>query len=97
VKNLFNRALHGSRLLAILVFASVFVLGEYFVIAPKPALAAGARVTICHRTKSTTNPYRLITVSNNAVQAGGHGRHTGSVWTSANTNGQVWGDIIPGS
>jgi hypothetical protein len=97
VKNLFYRVSHGSRVLAILVFASVFVLGEYFIVAPKPAQAAGARVTICHRTKSTTNPYRLITVSNSAVAGGGHGRHTGAIWTSANTNGQTWGDIIPGS
>ena len=96
MKNLFYRASHGSRVLAILVFASVFILGEYFAVAPKPALAAGARVSICHRTKSTTNPYRLITVSNSAVAGGGHARHTGAVWTASNTNGQTWGDIIPG-
>ena len=68
-------------------------MGEYLIVAPKPALAAGSRVTICHRTKSTTNPYRLITVSNSAVN--GHKNHTGPVWTPTNTNGQVWGDIIP--
>ena len=96
MKNLFYRASHGSRVLAILVFTSVFILGEYFAVAPKPALAAGARVSICHRTKSTTNPYRLITVSNSAVAGGGHARHTGAVWTASNTNGQTWGDIIPG-
>ena len=96
MKNLFYRASHGSRVLAILVFASVFILGEYLAVAPKPALAAGARVSICHRTKSTTNPYRFITVSNSAVAGGGHARHTGAVWTASNTNGQTWGDIIPG-
>ena len=74
MKNLFYRASHGSRVLAILVFASVFILGEYFAVAPKPALAAGARVSICHRTKSTTNPYRFITVSNSAVAGGGHSK-----------------------
>ena len=85
------------RLAMVLLLTTAFLMGEYLVIAPKPALAAGARVTICHRTKSTTNPYRLITVSNSAVAGGGHGRHTGAIWTSANTNGQTWGDIIPGS
>jgi hypothetical protein len=79
--------------LGLLAFATVFIFGENFVVAPKPVLAAGSRVTICHRTKSTTNPYRLITVSNSAVN--GHGNHTGSVWSPSNTNGQTWGDIIP--
>ncbi|MEN9746049.1 MAG: hypothetical protein RL729_521 [Actinomycetota bacterium] len=93
MKNLFNRAFRSTRVLAVLVFASVFVVGEYLVVAPKPAQAAGPRVTLCHRTKSTTNPYRLITVSNSAVN--GHGNHTGSVWTPSNANGDTWGDIIP--
>ena len=98
MKNIFNYASNGFRVVAILLFAAVFSLGQYFVIAPKPAFAAGARVTICHRTKSTSNPYRLITVSNNAVAGnGGHGGHSGAVWTASNTNGQTWGDIVPGS
>ena len=63
------------------------------------AYSAGARVTICHRTRSTSNPYRLITVSNNAVNTAGHGRtsHTGIVWNNTLANGGTWGDIIPGS
>jgi hypothetical protein len=93
VKNLFYRVTRLTRLLGLLAFATVFILGENFFIAPPPAMAAGPRVTICHRTKSTTNPYRLITVSNSAVN--GHKNHTGAVWTPSNTNGQTWGDIIP--
>lgn len=57
------------------------------------AYAAGARVTICHRTRSTTNPYRLITISNNAVNAH-RNNHTGGVWVDSNSVG--WGDVVPG-
>jgi LPXTG-motif cell wall-anchored protein len=71
--------------------------------------AATDKVTICHRTKSVTNPYVSETVSVNAVDgvAGNSGKkadhyseHTGPVW-DANTNyptphnGDQWGDIIP--
>ncbi|NBN90726.1 MAG: hypothetical protein EBV24_10595, partial [Actinobacteria bacterium] len=62
---------------------------------PGPAAAAQPRITLCHRTKSTTNPYRLITVAQPAIGNSGHGSHTGSLWTDSNTNGQTWGDIIP--
>ena len=96
MKNFFSYPVGRRRTFTICLFATVLSLGQYLIVAPKPAQAAGARVTICHRTKSTTNPYRLITVSNSAVAGGGHGRHTGAIWTSANTNGQTWGDIIPG-
>ncbi len=38
------------------------------------------RVTICHRTHATTNPYRIITVSTSSIVDGsgnlrGHGKH----------------------
>ncbi len=68
--------------------------------------AASSKITICHRTHSTTNPYRKITVSQNAVQNtrhGGHGLPVGSanppVFSSTFTyapNNKYWGDIIPG-
>ncbi len=61
------------------------------------AYAAGARVTICHRTSSVTNPYRLITISNSAANA--HDNHAGSapggVWDVTKAKG-TWGDIVPG-
>ncbi|MFM1777262.1 MAG: hypothetical protein RLZZ260_829, partial [Actinomycetota bacterium] len=57
------------------------------------AYSAGARVTICHRTRSTSNPYRLITISNSGVN--GHRGHTGDVWDNTKVNGGTWGDIIP--
>ncbi|MGA1437831.1 MAG: hypothetical protein ACO35F_10175, partial [Ilumatobacteraceae bacterium] len=69
---------------------------------PSPVDAAppsrAAKVTICHRTRSTTNPYRRITVSKNSAKTSsgtGHAGHTGAPWVTTNTNGQVWGDIIP--
>jgi uncharacterized repeat protein (TIGR02543 family) len=58
------------------------------------AEARSGKVTICHRTKSITNPYRRITVSNSAVNSG-HKNHTGGLWTSSTTQGSTWGDIIP--
>lgn len=72
-----------------------------------PASAASSKITICHRTHSTTNPYRRITVSQNAVTNARHGGHqvpSGSsnpaVYDSTFTyasNNKVWGDVIPGS
>ena len=67
--------------------------------------AGSAKITICHRTHSVTNPYRMITVSTNAVnKARGHKVHTGGVFvtssgyymTDGGSNAKVWGDIIPG-
>jgi outer membrane protein OmpA-like peptidoglycan-associated protein len=73
----------------------------------EPAAAASAKITICHRTHSTTNPYRRITVSQNAVTNARHGGHKvpngssnpavyDSTFTYASNN-KIWGDIIPGS
>ena len=69
--------------------------------------ARRVKVTICHRTNATTNPYRLITVSSNSFnRANGHTRHDNR---NANdqyppfdptvtypNNAKNWGDIIPG-
>ena len=69
------------------------------------AEAAAAKVTICHRTRSTTNPYRRITVAKSAVAGAGstHQRHgtentptiPDRIWISSYNNGDTWGDIIP--
>jgi SdrD B-like domain len=69
--------------------------------------AASAKITICHRTHSTTNPYRRITVSQNAVQNNRHGGHdlpNGSTNPDVfdptfdyQPNNKYWGDIIPGA
>jgi hypothetical protein len=62
-------------------------------------------VTICHRTNSVTNPYRVITVDPSAVDGkGGKGdhflNHLGPVFDPEEEyppphNGDQWGDIIP--
>ena len=72
-----------------------------------PIDAASGKITICHRTHATTNPYRLITVNQNAVQTRRHGSHTNSTSSSnpavfdANftyaPNNKIWGDVIPGT
>lgn len=59
------------------------------------AYASGARVTICHRTRSTTNPYRQITISNSGVNSH-RNNHTGGVWDNTKNNGGTWGDVVPG-
>jgi hypothetical protein len=77
-----------------------------------PASAApkgsGGEITLCHRTNSTSNPYRIITVSfsgsNGELQGPDHTGHTGPAFDySADPavayppphNGDQWGDIIP--
>ena len=85
---------------------AALVVGVVATESPTPVSAASSKITICHRTHSTTNPYRRITVSQNAVQNQGHGGHdlpNGSsnpaVFTSGFTyvsNNKYWGDIIPG-
>ena len=67
-------------------------------------------VTICHRTNSVTNPYRMITVDFSAVDGSlgsgvnDHTGHGGSVFDftadpdvayPTPRNGDQWGDIIP--
>jgi hypothetical protein len=98
------RARRGvGMLVAIATVATGFVL--------TPALtdvaSAATKVTICHRTHSTTNPYRKITVSQSAAQNSRHGGHDlpdgsanpavyDNTFTYASNN-KYWGDIIPGS
>ena len=94
----------GLRLL--LVGAALALVGVVWP-SSEPASAASAKITICHRTHSETNPYRRITVSQSAVQPGRHGGHdlpSGSsnpdVYTSSFTyapNNKYWGDVIPGA
>ncbi len=50
--------------------------------------AVGGRVTFCHATSSTTNPYNVITVSTNACQ-NAHVNHAGDVLPDTN------GDCCP--
>jgi hypothetical protein len=56
---------------------------------------SGNNVTICHRTRSETNPYREITVDENSIAnrilgQNGHATHTGGIFPEPD-----WGDIIP--
>lgn len=57
------------------------------------ARAANPKVTICHRTHATTNPYRKITVSANAVDGELNGPTTP---TGANTGGDHAGSVHNG-
>ena len=82
----------------LLVLVTLLVATAFLSVPPKPALAAQPRVRICHRTRSTTNPYRRIEVSQGRIN--GHSGHASSpdrVWNSDLANGDGWGDIIPGS
>lgn len=71
-----------------------------FIPQPEAKAAAKNKATICHRTKSVKNPYRLITVSKNSISGNnGHSGHktnpTSGVWTSSKVQGDNWEDIIP--
>ncbi len=66
------------------------------------ALPAGAtsgdphKVTLCHATASTSNPYVVITVDVASVLGDrGHGGHTGPVFSPDLGKHVAWGDIIP--
>lgn len=69
----------------------------------KVIASLSTKVTICHRTHATTNPYRKITVAISSVQDKGHRVHdeiygTDHVYNSGVTypaNKKWWGDIIP--
>ena len=57
------------------------------------------KVTICHATASTTNPYIVLSVPVNSVDGDGNGdhyaEHQGPVFSLDQPTGTVWGDIIP--
>jgi hypothetical protein len=95
------RAVIGA-VAATLLSAVVVVGGPSFT---EDAGAASAKVTICHRTHSTTNPYRRITVSQSSITRNhGHGDHEAASGSPAvfdptyayPSNGKSWGDIVPG-
>jgi hypothetical protein len=52
------------------------------------------KVTICHATDATSNPYVQET-PNASGDVSGHDDHNGPVWNSTMTNKDDWGDIIP--
>ena len=53
------------------------------------------RITICHRTASTTNPYVVISPAKmSIVKEAGHDSHDGPVFPATGEDGK-WGDIIP--
>lgn len=68
-----------------------------------PGASGEHKQTICHRTRSATNPYVVITVDFHAVDGeivdsdGDHAeRHRGPVFEPVTmSNGDAWGDIIP--
>ena len=60
----------------------------------KPA-ASEDKVTICHRTDSSSNPYVQITPDKNGT-VDGHDGHDGPVWNLTLKDQHIeWGDIVP--
>jgi len=56
------------------------------------------KVTICHRTRATTNPYVLITVSvNSVIGSGGSNGHDDHNTTRTNSTNPTTNGIAPGS
>lgn len=50
------------------------------------------KVTLCHATSSSTNPYVRITVDSSGAYNGHYSQHTGPIFSPGASN---WGDIIP--
>lgn len=80
------------------ILAGTFI--AVFGVAASPAGADPApKVTICHATSATDNPYVQISVSTSSLDGNGkndHQSHTGTVFdfTDPEAN-EGWGDIIP--
>ena len=56
------------------------------------------KVTICHRTRATTNPYVMITVSvNSVIGSGGGNGHSDHNTTRTNTTNPTTNGVTPGS
>ena len=70
--------------------------GSFFGTTDDDALAKGEKVSVCHATSSTTNPYVVVTVSESAwVEGTGHGGHADDyllpTWY-ADADGDGYGD-----
>lgn len=90
-----------SLISALLFFAMLFVPTS---VSATRDQGNGHKTTICHRTNSVTNPYRVITVDYAAINGrknNDHSHHTGPVATSQTVAQNLkdaktkWGDIIP--
>ena len=70
-----------------------------FMVVPGVSATPSDKVTICHATSASGNPYVVNTISTSSVDEkgnkylNGHGDHTGPVFGPGSTSG--WGDIIP--
>jgi uncharacterized repeat protein (TIGR01451 family) len=110
----FRKAASGRTLslLAMLSIMSALVLfvGQFVAFAGTPTGIGNAKITICHRTNSVTNPYVQITVAREAAdgvsggsgnQADHYGEHQGPIASSEAVAQALkdahteWGDIIP--
>lgn len=97
-----------SGMARIMLAGVVLLSGLVFAFAGVPEVeAAATKTTICHRTHSTTNPYRRITVANASINKNnGHGDEGASNTHNKGTgvfdpnfsyppNAKLWNDIIP--
>ncbi len=88
----------------VIVGVGVTMLGSALAVSAAKAQAVpspeGPKITICHATASTNNPYTENTVDQNSIfdgkEANGHGLHTGPIFNPDGGKDQPsWGDIIP--
>lgn len=87
-----------------ITFAAITAVFSFAALPTNNVNAVKEEVTICHRTKSTENPYVVLKVDADSVdgntgndngQGDHYKEHTGPVHNSSMPNGGDWGDIIP--
>ncbi len=83
------------RTVLLLLAALLPVLGLIVVAPQAGAHGTTGKVTFCHATSSTTNPYVTVTTDPASVLRRGHDHHTGPVWSPTLAAHTSWGDIIP--
>lgn len=86
---------HPLRTVLLLLAAMLPVLGLLVVAPQASAHHVTGKVTFCHATSSSSNPYVTVTTDPASILRRGHDHHTGPVWSPTLVARTSWGDVIP--
>ncbi|MFN8158612.1 MAG: hypothetical protein U0R68_14440 [Candidatus Nanopelagicales bacterium] len=80
----------------LLLLAALLPVVGLLVVSPTATAHHGTdKVTFCHATSSSTNPYVSITTDPASIIKVGHDHHTGPLWSPTLGAHVSWGDVIP--